>query len=81
MATKTQSILVGSEWMQLTDGTQSVIIQALSSIRFVVADAKPSDGAIGHSATGFVVITPPTQMWCRAPRNSEGVYVIVTPND
>ena len=81
MATETTSLIVGNEWLQITDGTQSILMQPLSPVRLAIADAKPADDTIGFSASGIIGVTPPTKVWCRAFRNSGEVYVVIAPND
>lgn len=75
MAVNTIMLSVGSEWLQITDGTQSKTIQVLSgAVRLADASANPGTGFWqGHILTdndeNWATITPPTIAWIRTASN------------
>lgn len=75
MAVNTVMLSVGSEWLQITDGTQSKTIQVLSgAVRLADASTNPGSGFWkGHILTdndeNWATITPPTIAWIRTASN------------
>ena len=75
MAVNTIMLSVGSEWLQITDGTQSKTIQVLSgAVRLADASTNPGSGFWkGHILTdndeNWATITPPTIAWIRTASN------------
>lgn len=75
MAVNTIMLSVGSEWLQITDGTQSKTIQVLSgAVRLADASTNPGIGFWqGHILTdndeNWATITPPTIAWIRTASN------------
>ncbi|MGP2520473.1 hypothetical protein ACTUSX_11370 [Pantoea ananatis] len=71
MTVKTQMFNVGSDWIQVTDGTQTKSLQVhRGSIRLADADSNPGASFwMGHmvneSKNTWVTITPPTIAWMR----------------
>lgn len=78
MTTRTEAIVVTHEWQQLTDGSQSRTLQALSVVMIADADTQPDRDTLGHSVVGFAAITPPTVLWCRTLREGETATVVMT---
>ncbi|ENY2651957.1 hypothetical protein ACFWZE_004333 [Salmonella enterica] len=69
MATREQTI--ARDWQQITDGTQTVIIQFNGSLEFCDSQQKPPDETASLKfRTTFcyqnVTIAPPTVCWVRA---------------
>lgn len=76
MATK--EINLTSEWVQITDGTQTVQIQVMGGTMWLRdSPTKPSASAKGHSVSSpnWIGVTPPQQMWARSSGGTTSIMV------
>lgn len=63
----TRQVMVGSDWSQLTTGTESIQCQVSQGMVMVRDEAKkPASNAIGHPMTGWFQVTPPSIVWVKA---------------
>ncbi|ENB7108536.1 hypothetical protein ABIG58_001078 [Salmonella enterica] len=70
---------VGRDWQQITDGTQSVLVQIFGSADVCDSLAKPGEEQAAHSFSNTVLtITPPTTMWIRSSWFEGSVRVVVS---
>ncbi|MEG2663262.1 hypothetical protein ACV8TN_00760 [Citrobacter freundii] len=75
MTVNTQTLTVGSTWIQVTDGTQTKTVQVNSgAVRLADATTSPGVGYWqGHILTdnddNWATITPPTIAWIRTASN------------
>lgn len=79
MSLNTTAFTLSSEWVQITDGTETKSIQVKSGVIEVVdSDVNPPDDAEGMLLTGLNTITPPTVAWCRAHPQRPVRLVVMT---
>lgn len=73
----TQNLRVTTDWIQVTDGTQTKSIQMLDDGWAFLFDSptKPAANAMGHMVEDFMTITPPTVAWVRAIGGTGGTSV------
>ncbi|ECG1720578.1 hypothetical protein D8Z03_23070 [Salmonella enterica] len=77
MATTAKTI--GREWQQITDGTQSVLVQILGSADPCDNQVKPGEEQAAHSFSNTVLtVTPPTVMWIRSSWFEGNIRVVVS---
>ncbi|QZN97789.1 hypothetical protein [Symbiopectobacterium purcellii] len=73
----TQNQTVGTDWIQISDGTKIVTLQMLNDGWAFLFDSptKPAANAMGHMVEDFMTITPPTVAWVRAIGGTGGTSV------
>ncbi|MEQ9888848.1 hypothetical protein ABRP55_20205 [Pectobacterium zantedeschiae] len=73
----TRSVTVGSDWVQITDGTEDITFQVVAG-RVLMRDeaTKPAPSAPGHSVTGWMGVSPPTVAWVKASGSSQIELII-----
>lgn len=78
MTVNTSQNTIGSNWFQVTDGTQTKTIQVLGGavVILVDADEQPPLGTRGHTVSGYMTITPPTKAWISTNTNYTAQVVI-----
>ncbi|EAA7555525.1 hypothetical protein A2I42_08295 [Salmonella enterica] len=77
MATTAKTI--GREWQQITDGTQSVLVQILGSADLCDSPVKPGEEQAAHNFSNTTLtITPPTVMWIRSSWFEGNIRVVVS---
>ncbi|HCL5307921.1 TPA: hypothetical protein N2G38_000108 [Salmonella enterica] len=75
----TTAITIDRDWQQITDGTQSVLIQIIGSADVCDNPVKPGDDQPAHSFSNTeLTITPPTVMWIRSSWFEGSVRVVVS---
>lgn len=75
----TRQITVGHEWQQITDGTQSVVVQLLGTADVCDSPTKPTEAHPAHNFNNTVLtITPPTVMWVRTPWFEGEIRVVIS---
>ncbi|ELP6230850.1 hypothetical protein R1074_001533 [Salmonella enterica] len=77
MATTAKTI--GRDWQQITDGTQSVLVQIFGSADVCDSPDKPGEEQAAHSFSNTVLtVTPPTTMWIRSSWFEGNIRVVVS---
>ncbi|HAU2969684.1 TPA: hypothetical protein JC740_003916 [Salmonella enterica subsp. diarizonae] len=77
MATTAKTI--GRDWQQITDGTQSVLVQITGSADVCDNPVKPEDEQPAHSFSNTeLTITPPTVMWIRSSWFEGNIRVVIS---
>lgn len=73
----TREVTLTSEWTQITDGTEDVMIQVISGTMYLRdSPTKPGSSDKGHSVTGsWVGITKPQQAWARAGGSNTSIVI------
>ncbi|EBG1930955.1 hypothetical protein FH551_25825 [Salmonella enterica] len=70
---------VGRDWLQITDGTQSVLVQITGSADVCDNPVKPGEGQPAHSFSNTeLTITPPTVLWIRSSWFERNIRVVVS---
>ncbi|ENE8565963.1 hypothetical protein ABN789_001820 [Salmonella enterica] len=70
---------VGRDWQQITDGTQSVLVQIFGSADVCDSPVKPGYDQPAHSFSNTeLTVTPPTTMWIRSSWFEGSVRVVVS---
>ncbi len=70
---------VGRDWLQITDGTQSVLVQIFGSADVCDSPDKPGEEQAAHSFSNTTLtVTPPTTMWIRSSWFEGSVRVVVS---
>lgn len=72
----TRRISLTSAWQQVTDGSQSVLIQISGVIYLCDSEAQPERGAPVHTLTGFISVNPPVKAWVRSGPDSTATIII-----
>ncbi|EGL7480387.1 hypothetical protein MOR33_005008 [Salmonella enterica] len=63
----TRKIMLTRDWQQVTDGTQTVVIQVFDVFQICDCPDKPGEDAPALRFSGkTLTITPPTRAWVRA---------------
>ncbi|HCM1914670.1 TPA: hypothetical protein N3A33_000507 [Salmonella enterica subsp. salamae serovar 28:r:e,n,z15] len=63
----TRKIMLTRDWQQVTDGTQTVVIQVFDVFQICDSQDKPGEDAPALRFSGTTItITPPTKAWIRA---------------
>lgn len=64
----TQTYTIGSDWVQVSDGSSTRTLQVLDSewCFLFESDTKPDANATGHIINDFMTITAPSVVWLRA---------------
>lgn len=79
MTVRTRTLKI-TDWTQVSDGTETVSLQILSSgeVTIVDADTMPAADVRGriYSAGKDILITPPTVAWIRSVGEEPAVIVI-----
>ncbi|EKC7217725.1 hypothetical protein OP853_000089 [Salmonella enterica] len=77
MAT-TQKI-IGREWEQITDGTQTALVQIIGSADVCDSPVIPGEEHPAHNFSNTdLTITPPTVLWIRSSWFEGSVRVVVS---
>ncbi len=77
MATTAKTI--GRDWQQITDGTQSVLVQITGSADVCDSPVKPGEDQPAHSFSNTeLIVTPPTTMWIRSSWFEGNTRVVVS---
>ncbi|ATW54461.1 hypothetical protein BB12_07965 [Salmonella enterica subsp. diarizonae] len=77
MATTAKTI--NRNWQQITDGTQSVLVQIIGSADVCDSPVKPGDDQPAHSfGNTELTITPPTVLWIRSSWFEGNIRVVVS---
>ncbi|EOY8363710.1 hypothetical protein AIT68_005357 [Salmonella enterica subsp. salamae] len=67
------------DWQQITDGTQSVLVQITGSADVCDSPVKPGDDQPAHSFSNTeLTITPPTVLWIRSSWFEGSIHVVVS---
>ncbi|EAU3166992.1 hypothetical protein D7U34_04180 [Salmonella enterica] len=70
---------VGRDWQQITDGTQSVLVQITGSADVCDSPVKPGDDQPAHSFSNTVLnVSPPTVLWVRSSWFESNIRVVVS---
>lgn len=82
MTVLTQTLLIGSSWVQIADGTTTKTVQVKSgAINVVNADASPaatfSGGHQISSGDNWFTVTSPTQLWARSASTSGDIAEVI----
>lgn len=76
MATTAKTI--GRDWEQITDGTQSVLVQITGSADVCDSPVKPEEDQPSLSFSNTeLTITPPTAMWIRSSWFEKNIRVVI----
>ncbi|HFE7542730.1 TPA: hypothetical protein ACGADT_004046 [Salmonella enterica subsp. enterica serovar Newport] len=76
MATTAKTI--GRDWQQITDGTQTTMIQITGSVDVCDSSVKPEEDQPSLSFSNTeLTITPPTALWIRASWFTGNVHVAI----
>ncbi|ECG1719639.1 hypothetical protein D8Z03_17925 [Salmonella enterica] len=77
MATTAKTI--GREWQQITDGTQSALVQILGSADVCDSPVQPGEEQAAHNFSNTTLtITPPTVVWIRSSWFEGNIRVVVS---
>ncbi|EPC4838318.1 hypothetical protein Q1B87_003154 [Salmonella enterica] len=69
---------VGRDWLQITDGTQTKVIQITGSADVCDSPTKPDEEQASLSFSNTeLTITPPTALWIRASWFTGSVHVAI----
>ncbi|MMS77487.1 hypothetical protein D9O31_13185 [Salmonella enterica] len=70
---------VGRDWQQITDGTQSVLVQITGSADVCDNPVKPGEDQPAHSFSNTeLTITPPTVLWIRSSWFEGNIRVVIS---
>lgn len=70
---------VGRDWQQITDGTQTTLIQIKGSADVCDSPVKPGEDQPSLSFSNTeLTITPPTVMWIRSSWFERNIRVVVS---
>ncbi|HCM1954399.1 TPA: hypothetical protein N3A08_003489 [Salmonella enterica subsp. salamae serovar 9,46:z4,z24:z39:z42] len=62
----TRKIMLTRDWQQVTDGTQTVVVQVFDVFQICDSPEKPSEDSPALRFSGkTLTITPPTRAWMR----------------
>lgn len=71
--------IIGRDWQQITDGTQSVLIQIIGQADVCDSPVAPGTEQAAHPMSNILLnISPPTVMWLRSSWPEGNVRVIVS---
>ena len=77
MATTAKTI--GREWQQITDGTQTALVQIIGAADVCDSETQPTEEADSHPMANILLnISPPTVMWIRSTWFEISVRVVVS---
>lgn len=75
----TTAKMIGRDWQQITDGTQTALVQIFGSADVCDSQAKPGEEQAAHSFSNTVLtVTPPTIMWIRSSWFEGNIRVVVS---
>lgn len=75
----TKSVTLTADWVQVTDGEQTCLIQILDRTAMICdSSEQPVLDAPAHIVSGFVTVTPPTVAWMRA--ENDVARIVMTDN-
>lgn len=67
------------EWQQITDGTQSVLVQIFGSADVCDNPEMPGETHPAHSFSNTTLtVTPPTVMWARSSWYEGNIRVVIS---
>lgn len=70
---------VGRDWQQITDGTQTALVQITGSADVCDNPVKPGEDQAAHSFSNTeLTITPPTVLWVRSSWFEGNIRVVVS---
>ncbi|EAV3687958.1 hypothetical protein E2W85_12735 [Salmonella enterica] len=70
---------VGREWTQITDGTQTALVQIIGSADVCDSPVIPGDEQASHPMSNMLLnVSPPSSMWIRSSWYEGSVRVIVS---
>ncbi|EBP4582402.1 hypothetical protein VH79_04095 [Salmonella enterica] len=69
----------GREWTQITDGTQSALVQIIGSADVCDCNTQPDTDHAFHPMSNILLnVTPPVKMWIRSSWHEGSVRVVVS---
>ncbi|EMS9600925.1 hypothetical protein WLF29_003665 [Salmonella enterica] len=75
----TTAKMINRDWQQITDGTQTKVIQITGSADVCDSPVKPGEEQAAHSFSNTVLtVTPPTTMWIRSSWFEGNIRVVVS---
>ncbi|HIB1507731.1 TPA: hypothetical protein ACWV5T_002347 [Salmonella enterica subsp. enterica serovar Muenchen] len=77
MATTAKTI--DREWQQITDGTQTALVQIIGSADVCDSATKPDENHDSHPMSNLLLnVSPPVVMWVRSSWYEASVRVVVS---